>query len=79
VGFDVANSKMATFIPGTILALSLSDLVTNQLLRPGYSGGPLVDLEGELLGINVRTSEKSHTGHIVPFTDVLTFLEEVQP
>ncbi len=62
---------------GEYLRVSFArDLVAvNLLLRPGNSGGPLVDAEGRLVGINTMMTG-SDTGLAVPVHTVRAFLAD---
>jgi serine protease Do len=52
------------------------DLIQIDLpLRPGYSGGPLVDVEGRLIGINAMMAGPE-VGLAVPVHEVVRFLHE---
>ena len=50
-------------------------VVVSARLRPGYSGGPLVDAEGRLVGINTIMTGPA-TGMAVPVHVAATFLRE---
>lgn len=50
-------------------------LMLSIILRPGYSGGPLVDVNGRLLGINTAVGGIK-VGMAVPIHTAKTFLKE---
>lgn len=50
-------------------------LVVSLHLRPGHSGGPLVDGRGRLLGINTMINGPD-VGFAIPVHEVVTFLRE---
>jgi serine protease Do len=47
-------------------------------LSPGDSGGPLVNQRGEVIGINVLTTEKGNFGYAIPISYAKPLLEELQ-
>lgn len=49
----------------------------DQNLQFGYSGGPTINLKGELIGVNVRTNFQRNIGYIVPVERVRVFLSMV--
>lgn len=52
-------------------------LAVNLHLRPGHSGGPLVDAEGRLLGINTMMAGPD-VGLVVPAHVIRAFIQEVR-
>ena len=53
-------------------------IVHDSLLRPDQCGGPLIDLEGNLIGINIARSMRVAT-FAVPADRVVDFLNRVRP
>jgi S1-C subfamily serine protease len=57
---------------------SVSYLQTDCAINPGSSGGPLIDLEGQWIGVNTAgITEAQNIGFTVPSRYVLDFLQEV--
>ncbi|MCP4228539.1 MAG: trypsin-like serine protease [bacterium] len=53
---------------------------TDVPINPGNSGGPLIDEEGEILGINTwMRSDAQNIGFAIPIRYVLDALEEIEP
>jgi S1-C subfamily serine protease len=52
-------------------------IAVNLPLRPGHSGGPLVDIRGRLVGINAIMAGYS-VGLAIPVHVAETFLDQVQ-
>lgn len=53
-------------------------LVINQVHQMGYSGGPLINLKGELVAINVGTDKDYTKAYSVPISIVNDFLQAVK-
>ena len=53
-------------------------LVVNLHLRPGHSGGPMVDVSGRLVGVNTMITGPD-VGLAVPVSTVKRFLREAFP
>lgn len=62
-------------VPHELPALSREVIQVNLPLRPGYSGGPLVDVQGRLVGINTLMAGPE-AGFAVPVHEVKRFLRE---
>ncbi len=53
---------------------------TDVPINPGNSGGPLIDEEGEILGINTwMRSDAQNIGFAIPIRYILDALEEIEP
>lgn len=72
VSFGIISGK-GRFLPGSSRGVALNDfLQTDALIDPGSSGGPLVDLQGRVLGIN-----SSGIGRGIGFTIPSKIVQEV--
>jgi S1-C subfamily serine protease len=66
--FDVGYSLEMRLVRRELIQVDLP-------LRPGYSGGPLVDVHGRLVGINTMMAGPE-VGLAVPVHEVKAFLHE---
>jgi S1-C subfamily serine protease len=65
------------YVTGAVLTTYRGLLVVvTHAYRPGYSGGPLVNFDERLVGINVMTDERHNIGLSVSLSVIRFFLEE---
>lgn len=59
---------------------TLENLVeTNAQIVPGYSGGPLFDSDGEVIGVNTAASSRTPiTGYAIPIADAVSIADQIQ-
>ncbi len=50
-------------------------LETNSKLYPGDSGGPLLNLDGQVIGVNVATTVGAFTSYFIPINTAKSFIE----
>lgn len=68
--------SVSSYKEGRVLAHDGDVVVSDFAFRAGYSGGPLVNAKGELVGINVMSNAEKQLGLSVYIPDILTFLEK---
>jgi S1-C subfamily serine protease len=73
VGAATAGVVIDVGVPQELSALDRDLIQVDLALRPGYSGGPLVDVQGRLVGINTMMAGPS-VGLAVPVHEVKRFL-----
>jgi S1-C subfamily serine protease len=62
-------------VPSELAGLGPELIQVDLPLRPGYSGGPLVDVQGRLVGINTMVAGPE-VGLAVPVHEVKRFLRQ---
>lgn len=75
VGAATAGVVIDTGVPQELPALGRDLIQVDLPLRPGYSGGPLVDVQGRLVGINTMMAGPQ-VGLAVPVHEVKRFLRQ---
>jgi serine protease Do len=75
VGAATAGVVIDVGVPHELSALGRELIQVDLPLRPGYSGGPLVDVQGRLLGINTMMAGPE-VGLAVPVHEVKRFLRK---
>ncbi len=81
IGYPSEVPGVVTY--GEYLGMSLTDKVDfrvishSALIFPGNSGGALIDLEGNLVGINTWSSARTEERYMaIPLTEIHNFIEE---
>jgi S1-C subfamily serine protease len=74
-GAVTAGVVIDVSVPHELASLGRELIQVDLPLRPGYSGGPLVDVEGRLVGINTMMAGPE-VGLAVPVHEVKRFLRE---
>jgi serine protease Do len=75
IGAATAGVVIDVGVPPELPALDRELIQVSLPLRPGYSGGPLVDIHGRLVGINTMMAGPE-VGFAVPVHEVKRFLKE---
>ncbi|MDD3191013.1 MAG: trypsin-like peptidase domain-containing protein [Candidatus Pacebacteria bacterium] len=58
---------------------NLENLIqTDAAVNPGNSGGPLLDIDGNVIGVNVAMADAQSIGFAIPVNDVKSSYEEVK-
>lgn len=64
---------------GLAQAEQLNNLIqTDAAVNPGNSGGPLLDIQGNVIGVNVAMADAQSIGFAIPISDVKASYEEVK-
>ena len=73
------DSSITTAAEGSVASEQLTGLIeTDADVVPGASGGPLVDAEGEVVGIDTAASSGSVIdGYAVPIADALSVVDQI--
>jgi len=74
-GAVTAGVIISTGIPPELKASGRALLQVDLPLRPGYSGGPLVDARGRMVGINTMMAGPE-VGLAVPVQEIKAFLRD---
>jgi serine protease Do len=74
-GAVTAGVVISTGFPPELRTSGRALIQVDLPLRPGYSGGPLVDAHGRLVGINTMMAGP-HVGLAVPIQEVKAFLRQ---
>jgi S1-C subfamily serine protease len=77
------NSTITTASEGSVASERLRGLIeTDADVVPGDSGGPLLDAEGEVVGIDTAassgTSSSTIDGYAIPIDDALTVVQQIR-
>src|SRR3990167_6148639 len=72
IGRGVDPSSSAGILQGTLENV----IQTDAALNPGNSGGPLLDLSGQVVGINFATADAQNIGFVIPINRVKPILDQ---
>lgn len=75
LGAITAGVVIDVAVPSELAGLGRELIQVDLPLRPGYSGGPLVDVQGRLVGINTMVAGPE-VGLAVPVHEVKRFLRQ---
>ena len=74
-GAATAGIVIAVGVPPEMTSMGLELIQVSLHLRPGHSGGPLVDAQGRLVGVNTMMAGPN-VGLAVPVQTIKVFLKE---
>ena len=71
------QNALGKIIEGTINRITDNFFRVKATLLPGYSGGPVLNSTGEVIGICVEGGETKNSGYVIPSNHLKTLLEDV--
>jgi S1-C subfamily serine protease len=71
----VANLKQTATFPGGVTLRNL--IMIDVVIAPGSSGGPLLNMKGEVVGITMGGIEGTRFGFAIPINDAIPLLQRV--